>query len=174
MATSEGPNPAQNAVNNAPDGIPRTAVFLALDKDMSTMIFRRFHQLSTRNLLFLEGRVAGLQRYQRRLDHDNNRGQPGDIIEANKSWEDFALLGTGGGSRDGTNIPSLALTQWLDSRSARNRWPAHTTLSLPNDKCGLAEQAKCLGIENDTLQKIQDKWDIALAVQDALKEYRKI
>jgi len=49
-------------------GIPGTATFIASDPNMAWVIFSRFHELSIRNLLYLQNRVASLQAYQKRLE----------------------------------------------------------------------------------------------------------
>ena len=78
-------------------GFPQTAHFLAADPDKSIVIFRRFDTVSIRNLLFLEGRIAALENMQEELDREDKMKLSKDLdIEAiARSWEDFALLGTG-------------------------------------------------------------------------------
>jgi hypothetical protein len=76
-------------------GFPRTAHFLASDPDKSWVVFRRFDEASIRNLLYLEARVAALEKTQREMDAEDF-----DVhitktaaLAAAGSWENFAMLG---------------------------------------------------------------------------------
>jgi len=54
-------------------GYGRLASFLAEDKDRSTSIYRGFHRVTTRNLLYLESELAELEARQDTLDNvDSN------------------------------------------------------------------------------------------------------
>ena len=70
------------------NGFPRTARFLAADPDKSLIIVRRFDEVSVRNLLFLEGRVAALEEVQRQLDKENFEKYKSNIAvtRAAQSW----------------------------------------------------------------------------------------
>jgi len=80
-----------------------TTSFLAGDPDMTTVIVRRFHAASVRNLLWLEGRVAALEDHQRTLD-DLNIGHiatdsdferiSSEVRAVDHSWESFTCAGT--------------------------------------------------------------------------------
>lgn len=52
-------------------GFPETAKFIIRDEDKSTSIFRRFDAASTRNLLYLQGRVAALVVQQEEFDAED-------------------------------------------------------------------------------------------------------
>jgi hypothetical protein len=100
-------------------GIPRTAKFLAFDPEMKSIIFRRFHELSIRNLLYLENRVAALQEWQQKLDEADRKMNDADVFKesdediknAEKSWEEFAVLGTRYWLNNRSNIP-ISATKW--------------------------------------------------------------
>ena len=103
-------------------GFPQTAHFLAADPDKSTVIFKRFDKVSTRNLLNLEGRVAALEAVQERLDREDNTKNWKNIHIAAvaQSWEDFALLGTEMGLRSSSmKIPHGVYERWNQSREKR-------------------------------------------------------
>ncbi|KAH7420204.1 hypothetical protein BKA64DRAFT_738255 [Cadophora sp. MPI-SDFR-AT-0126] len=151
--TLRAPKTPKEILDDVPDGIPKTGAFLSLDPDMSTLIVRRFHQLSTRNLLFLEGRVAALQKLQRNLDQTQKEER--DVIDADKSWEEFALLGTGRGARGGMRIPAIAFAEWAISREKRKSG------TLPGKESEPFQQAKSLRFVRILLQSIEE-----LGVQD--------
>ena len=163
------PKTPKELLDDLPDGMPKTATFLSLDPDLSTLIVRRFHQLSTRNLLFLEGRVAALQKLQRNLDQTQKENR--DVIDADKSWEEFALLGTGRGARGDIDIPSIALAEWSISRKTRK------TGNLAGEKIEPWQQAKAIRFVRNLLQSIEepgveDRDTILHAVQLELQTLR--
>ena len=112
-------------------GFPQTAHFLAADPDKSTIILKRFDKASIRNLLYLEGRVAALEAVQEKLDREDKTKYKEylDIAEAAKSWEEFALLGTGFGNGNGNGngkakntvgIPEGVYQIWMQRRQSRH------------------------------------------------------
>jgi hypothetical protein len=231
------------------NGFPRTAKFLAVDPDKTTVIFKRFDQLSIRNLLHLEGRVAALEVIQRELDtHDFvHYEKDRDMTTVAASWEEFALLGTGKGTRGNINIPDIAFDMWSKDRAERigsdhnitttptsqdppttstqatqelekthitSEYPNHpppSSASLQTDsktisqeptinpspgefpkkppatidnyqqnkpRDGESSREDCSQHDDDLhcdpkiLKLIQHRWDIALAIQHAIKDYR--
>jgi hypothetical protein len=149
-------------------GFSRTARFIGEDPDNTLVIFKRFHQTSVRNLLNLEARVAALEAVQKRLDAEDFRDYQDnkDIVTIARSWEDLALLGTEDGTRGNLNIPDRALDMWREARKLS--WPSQR--SNPNPKM----RASSLDCDNATLKLVQDRWAVALAIQDAVKEYGNI
>lgn len=127
----EGRVPESGAL--PPDGLPRTARFLAADPDHTTAIFKRFHEASVRNLLFLEARVAALQEAQEVLD-DLRPSDP-DIKFADRAPEILALLGSSGG-RDagGVDIPRFVLEYWARKLAGGNYKPDTTLREIQNER----------------------------------------
>jgi len=108
-----------------PDGLPRTARFLAADPDHTTAVFRRFHETSVRSLLFLEGRVAALQEVRDSLD-DISRKDP-DVRFANRAWEVSCLLGSWGSQDNGgVEIPKSAFEFWAKKWAGESYKPGVT------------------------------------------------
>lgn len=97
-------------------GFPQTAHFLAADPDKSAVIFRRFDKVSIRNLLYLEGRIAALEKLQDDLDKEDKSdlSEDDDVAAAAASWEDFELLGN-----TGWNFPKVAGSKWQLKRDDR-------------------------------------------------------
>ena len=162
-------------------GFPQTAHFLATDPDKSTVIFRRFDKASIRNLLNLEGRVAALEAFQEDLDKEDylHNQDEEDILEVARSWEFFALLGTSFGTRaNQLKIPAEAYRKWGVRREKLKRnleessEPVEPNLTASSSKH--PDTARdFLGLNADTKNLIELRWDVALAIKDAVKEYRK-
>lgn len=102
------------------NGFPRTSRFIAADPDKTTAIFRRFDEISVRNLLYLEGRIAALESVQKRLDNEdfNDNRENQDVTLAACSWEEFALLGSQS-DHSQIRIPKVALEVWKTDRLNR-------------------------------------------------------
>jgi hypothetical protein len=137
----------------------RAAQFLASDPESGLLIFSRFHELSIRNLLYLEARVEALKGVQRELDAQDAGNSI--IPRAAGSWEQFALLGTGSGQLGDGKIPSVALAMWRRS-----------TKEGPPSQSRQEDGEHNLTCDERTLKAIQDRWEVALAIQDAVKDYR--
>ena len=110
-------------------GFPQTAHLLAADPDKSTIILKRFDKASIRNLLYVEGRVAAMEADQEQLDREDKTKYKEylDIAEAAKSWEEFALLGTGFGNGNGkgkakntVGIPKEVYQIWMQRILSRH------------------------------------------------------
>jgi len=67
------------------NGYPSLAAFIASDKDRSTSIYRSYHRLTSRNLLYLEAELFELER---RLDDLDDEDLKGDIsgTQFARSW----------------------------------------------------------------------------------------
>ncbi len=76
-------------------GYPALAEWIAGNPDYETFIFRRFDQLSARNLLHLESQVAELERQLEVLDEQARQERiqnPEDLemSRSNRSWHVFS------------------------------------------------------------------------------------
>jgi hypothetical protein len=67
-------------------GYASLAAFIASDPDHSTAIYRRFDELSARNLLYLQSELAELKARQDELDQEDIRGNLDDKRRA-KDWK---------------------------------------------------------------------------------------
>jgi hypothetical protein len=67
-------------------GYASLAAFIASDPDHSTAIYRRFDELSARNLLYLQSELAELKARQDELDQEDFRGDLDDKRRA-KDWK---------------------------------------------------------------------------------------
>jgi hypothetical protein len=70
---------------HAYQGYGRLASFLAEDKDRSTSVYRGFHRVTTRNLLYLESELVELEARQDALD-DLDRDDLENLASV-ASWE---------------------------------------------------------------------------------------
>ena len=67
-------------------GYAALAAFIASDPDHSTAIYRRFDELSSRNLLYLQSELAELKARQDAFDREDFRGDLEDKRRAN-NWK---------------------------------------------------------------------------------------
>lgn len=56
------------------NGYPSLAAFIASDKDHSTSIYRSYHRVTSRNLLYLEAELFELEKKLDDLDNEDFRG----------------------------------------------------------------------------------------------------
>lgn len=70
------------------NGFPAASELIASDIDRSASIYRCFHKLSARNLLYLEAELLGLEKEQDNLDIEDSHGGP-DILQYLRSWEEL-------------------------------------------------------------------------------------
>jgi hypothetical protein len=61
----------EEAMSYRLSGYPSLAVFIASDRDRSTLIYKRFDELAARNLLYLQSELADLQAQQRAFDDED-------------------------------------------------------------------------------------------------------
>jgi hypothetical protein len=177
-----------NAKRGLPSGFPRIASFLASDQDRQATVFKRFDTLALRNLLVLEARVAALEAIQIRLDGQdlNERIDNLAITVAPMSFEYFScLVDSGSSPKEGRAPDHLSQTGIRGSKKG----PASTRLSqigipkyaLEVWRADLDEYARKWerggGKPFDEGEipdnYFQDRWEVAIAIQNALKEYRK-
>jgi hypothetical protein len=70
------------------NGYPSLAAFIASDSDHSTAIYRGYHRLAARNLLYLEAELFQLERRQDELDDEDFRGD----LSAKQYIRDFSTF----------------------------------------------------------------------------------
>ena len=163
-----------------PNGFPRIAAFIASDPDHVASIYKRFNALNVRNLLLLEARVAALEDIQRQLDIEDAEKLQGEfgtnfqLQTASASFEYFALLGNSSASSDQNDsyrdiysldtIPKYAFKVWnkkyLEDAA---RWQRNNSTPEEINYDCVAE------MEEGYFRK---RWEVAKAIQYALKEYR--
>ncbi len=84
-------SPRKKSVN----GYPSLAAFIASDKDHSTSIYRSYHRLTSRNLLYLEAELFELERQQDELDDKDFKGD----LKAKEYVRDWEMLSSDDDSR---------------------------------------------------------------------------
>ena len=181
-------------------GFPETSSFLARDPAKTTVIFRRFDKLAVRNLLYLEARLTALEKLQ--IENDRKDAQINftnePIVLAAKSWEDFAVFGTlkENGQHTSNTLPTRALTEWAIKRKGKAAINFHKAYgkvetdnetkplnirykklsSLELEKGALGEAPvvfdNSLGCGPYSLALIQERWELAMAIETTLREYR--
>jgi len=168
-------------------GFSGTAEFLASDCDMTTIIFRRFHTASVRNLLWLEGRVAALERHQQTLDYlaqnkstglekylGNSASPLPDVERAAKSWEGLCVLGRSGDgsgdtSGDSLSIPPSALREWEERYHVGKQESAMRILGLSSEGTSAPSEQQQLSSE-EKKKKTDPGQDITSETQQTAKE----
>lgn len=75
-------NPQHDFIN----GYPSASKFIASDPDHSFSIYRAFHKLTTRNLLYLEAEVLELQKWQDDMDIEDSWGNQ-ELLQSFRSWK---------------------------------------------------------------------------------------
>ena len=151
-----------------PSGFPRIASFIASDPDHLATVFRRFDSLAVRNLLFLEARIAALEAIQVQLDKEDLKiGSDNFAVSySTMSFEYMACLAypeDGSQSsvdRSQISIPGYALEEWRkDLEKDKAKWRKGGGTNF--------------GRKEITEGYFQKKWEVAIAIQRALKEYRR-
>jgi len=85
----------QNAEKAYVNGYPTLAHFIAQDKDRSASIYRSYHRLTSRNLLYLEAELFELEKQQDDLDEQDLKGD----LSAKEYARDFEILSSSSDSR---------------------------------------------------------------------------
>ncbi|KFZ20557.1 hypothetical protein V502_03141 [Pseudogymnoascus sp. VKM F-4520 (FW-2644)] len=87
------PAPAPTARSALPPckGFIAVASKIASDPDKSTTIYRRFDNLSTRNILYYQAELAELEDLQKRYDEEDQNARDESSIECQRDWEAFVL-----------------------------------------------------------------------------------
>src|SRR6187549_1354832 len=68
-------------------GYPSFAEFIASDRDKSTVVFRRFDRLSSRNLLYLQSELSELEAQLDALDERDRKGGT-EVKQFARNWEE--------------------------------------------------------------------------------------
>jgi len=163
-----------NTSEGVPNGFARVTAFIAADPDNLTSIYKRFDALSIRNLLFLEARVAALEELQRKLDKEDadmlrgvfhrSDNENFALQTTGQSFEYFACLVHPTGTLnqlDDRRIPKFAFEEW---RTGREKEKKQWKVSHNNDENTIIEPPE---------NYFRQRWELAMAIQEALKEYRK-
>jgi hypothetical protein len=84
-------------------GFPSVAQKIASDIDKTTTIYRRFDQLSARNIILLQAELAELEPLQDRYDaEDCKRTEDTVVVDGQSDWLEFVKNAT---ERDGNGRP---------------------------------------------------------------------
>jgi hypothetical protein len=74
---------------NPTRGFALVASKIASDIDKTTTIYRRFDELSARNLLFYQAELAELEEQQREYDEVDRNNKDPAAIESQRDWNQF-------------------------------------------------------------------------------------
>ena len=69
------------------DGYPALAAWIARDPDSETYVFRKFNQLSARNLLHLQSQIITLESELLQLDDEARRSDDYEARQSSRRWE---------------------------------------------------------------------------------------
>jgi hypothetical protein len=72
------------------DGYRAVAAWIARDPDNETFIYRRFDQLSARNLLYLQSELLALERRLEQLDTETAKSADMELKDSARRWEIFS------------------------------------------------------------------------------------
>ncbi|KAL3418101.1 hypothetical protein PVAG01_09816 [Phlyctema vagabunda] len=177
------------------NGFPRLADKIASDKYKTTTIYRRFDQLSARNLILLEAEIAELEFLQNKYDREDRYTRDEAAIGSYTDWRKFEQNGTMRDDDDKFTYPKEAqkmelamrirakLKEYHESLIAHqtllnSKPPANTTVSAMrnwfwNKRDGKADGApKVFGASEARFDDVYDL--VALRVpadQDRLSEF---
>lgn len=79
-------------LGNVRDGYPALAAWIGRDPDGETLVFRRFRNLSARNLLHLQSELIQLEQEINDLDDKARRSTDLDARQASRRWETLTQL----------------------------------------------------------------------------------
>ncbi|KAF8858324.1 hypothetical protein BDZ45DRAFT_726129 [Acephala macrosclerotiorum] len=88
MSTTPDVELAENNVNPV-RGFALVASYINSDIDKTTTIYRRFDELSARNLLFYQAELAELEYKLKQLDDEDRKAKDKVSVACQKSWETF-------------------------------------------------------------------------------------
>lgn len=75
------------ALGRRKEGFADVARWIALDSDGETFIYRKFHELTARNLLYLQAELLVLEKQLDELDDDDVKTDDMDLKDAARTWE---------------------------------------------------------------------------------------
>ena len=79
----------KGSINDRTNGYASLASFIARDPDNETYIYRKFDELSARNLLYLQSELLYLEVRLKRLDDEVRGSDDPDMHDAARTWEEF-------------------------------------------------------------------------------------
>lgn len=71
------------------DDYPSIAAWMACDQDNETFIYRKFDELSARNLLNMQSEVIELEAKLKALDEETRQGTDTELKQSARKWETF-------------------------------------------------------------------------------------
>lgn len=71
------------------DGYAAVAAFIARDPDNETFIYRKFDQLSARNLLYLQSELIDLEKRLEEYDRETAKSGDMELKQSARKWETF-------------------------------------------------------------------------------------
>jgi hypothetical protein len=95
MQNADAESGSQNI--NRTHGFARVANKIASDADKTTTIYRRFDELSARNLLFYQAEIAELEERQREYDAADWHAKDEVSISCQSDWSEFVKYSEGAG-----------------------------------------------------------------------------
>ncbi|KAL2834362.1 hypothetical protein BDW59DRAFT_178782 [Aspergillus cavernicola] len=84
-----GSKPVSGYTSAHKEGFANIARWIALDRDSETSIYRRFNQLSARNLLYLQCELLALEKKLERLDQNDLDSDDMGLKDEARTWETF-------------------------------------------------------------------------------------
>jgi len=84
---NEGVNPNGPGLRQRKEGFADVARWIALDSDSETSIYRKFHELAARNLLYLQAELLVLEKQLNELDEQDVKTDDLDLKDAARTWE---------------------------------------------------------------------------------------
>ena len=114
------------------NGYPTLADFIARDKERSTSIYRSYHRLTSRNLLYLEAELFELEKRQDELDEQDLKGD----LDAKQYARDWSVLST---SDDERCVERRKLLTMSRAKIKEYR----KSYLFPFEKCGILGNRTC-------------------------------
>ncbi|KAL6809566.1 hypothetical protein J3E69DRAFT_351000 [Trichoderma sp. SZMC 28015] len=78
------------------EGFAQVAMWIALDPDKETSIYRKFDELAARNLLYLQSELLVLENKLDQLDRSDAKSDDMDLADAARTWETLERQNTMG------------------------------------------------------------------------------
>lgn len=128
------------------EGFANVARWLSLDRDNETFIYRRFNELSARNILYLQCELLDLEKKLNELDKKDVTSDDMDLKDVARTWETFMQRFEEGNSEA---VVRMELITKLRAKIKEYRTPSfslHPTINM------LIEQMKhcCCRVKSQT------------------------
>ncbi|KJX95072.1 hypothetical protein TI39_contig4134g00039 [Zymoseptoria brevis] len=96
-------------------GFPAVTRFIARDPDSETFVFRKFSQLTARNLVHMQSELIDLERQMKELDRKAEPAPSNDLefVLASRSWETMKRLAD---ERDGDERGLMSLSEKIEAK----------------------------------------------------------